>query len=92
MEDSLNRRVEAHALYMTQMLERLGVTPGELELYSSSEAIDGARAQCRTCRASKACSAWLDVRADKPPISIDNVPFFCPNRAYLASLCAIKKS
>ncbi|HSP26562.1 MAG TPA: DUF6455 family protein [Saliniramus sp.] len=91
MEDLLNRRVEAHALYMTEMLARLGFTPGDLEKHSSSEAAALAQARCETCRASHACGIWLDMRQDRPPIDIAQVPFFCPNREYLASVCASKK-
>jgi hypothetical protein len=92
MEDPLNRRVEAHALYITQMLARLGFTPGELERHSSSEAVAGARAQCSTCRASNACGIWLDTRGEHAPIDMAQVPFFCPNREYLATVCASRKS
>jgi hypothetical protein len=91
MEDSLNRRVAAHELYMTQMLARLGFTPDDLERLSNGKAACSARERCETCRASHACSIWLDMRAEKPPIDIAQVPFFCPNREYLASLCAGRK-
>jgi hypothetical protein len=91
MEDPLNRRVEAHALYMSEMLARLGFAPDDLEKYSSSEAIAGAQAQCATCRASNACGVWLGIREGRAPIDIAQVPFFCPNREYLASVCASRK-
>lgn len=88
MEDPLNRRVEAHALYMSEMLARLGFTPDDLERRSSSKALTGAQAQCATCRASNACGIWLGIHEDRSPIDIAAVPFFCPNREYLASVCA----
>ncbi len=88
MEDPLNQRVVAHALYMTQMLARLGFTPDDLERHSSSDATAGAQAQCATCRASNACSIWLATREDQQSINVAQVPFFCPNRQYLALLCA----
>ncbi len=92
MEDPINRRVEAHALYMTQMLERLGFSAEEFERHSGSEAAALARARCETCRASHACCTWLDMRTDRPQIDIAQVRFFCPNREYLATFCASRKS
>ena len=92
MEDPINRRVEAHALYMTQMIEHLGFSAEEFERHSGVEAAALAEARCETCRASHACGIWLDMRTAGSQIDIAQVPFFCPNREYLARFCASRKS
>lgn len=88
MENPINRRVESHSLYMNDMLERLGVSPDDLHTRSEPEAIAQAEEQCCSCRASKACGIWLEVKAEQPPISPSQIPFFCPNSRFIAALAS----
>lgn len=92
MENPINRRIESHSLYLTDMLERLGVSPEDLHTRSEPEAIAHAKEQCCGCRDSKACGSWLEVEADQPPINPSQIPNFCPNSKFLASLCESEKS
>lgn len=87
MENPINRRVESHSLYMNDMLDRLGVSPDDLQTRSDPGAIAHAQENCCGCCASKACGVWLEVKAEQPPISPSQIPFFCSNKDYLASLC-----
>jgi len=87
MENPINRRVESHSLYMNDMLDRLGVSPDDLQTRSDPEAIAHAKENCCGCCASKACGKWLESQAEQPPIGPSQIPVFCPNSDYLASLC-----
>jgi hypothetical protein len=74
MKDPLALRVEAHALYLTQMLARLGYS-GALDKHR--------RAQCRSCGTVTECARGLEEMAGEGG---DEAPGFCLNRDYLASL------
>ena len=69
---SLARR-EPRARNMGEMIDRLGVEPGQ--------SIDGGRIlrsmaqSCLACRAGEECRDWLDARTG----SLKAAPAFCPN-------------
>jgi hypothetical protein len=80
MEDPIARRVEAHALYLTRMLARLGYGMEALDGDPKGERL---HARCRSCQALAECAHWLEARTGETG---DEVPVFCLNRDYLASL------
>lgn len=80
MEDPLKLRVEAHTLYVTQMLARLGFGPDALDAHLQDDAL---LSRCRTCDATEKCARWLGNGANSRP---REVPDFCPNREHFASL------
>ncbi len=89
MEEPLNRRLAAHTLYMSEMLARLGFSLEDLESRADTRTTEKAKDRCRSCGAAKACAKWLEGR-ESGTIPISEVPFFCPNRELLASLCERK--
>jgi len=68
--------------YIYEMMQRLGIEPGESVIPRLSMAYLTAFNRCRACPAKEACREWLD---SMPP-SIVTAPNFCPNDDILFEL------
>lgn len=78
MTPSLADRVNANALYLREMMQRLGITPEDAAKEAESAALAAARRRCESCTHGEACSAWLSCeRSPSAP------PPFCPNGDFL---------
>jgi hypothetical protein len=68
--------------YLYEMMQRLGIEPGEGVLPRLSMAYMTAYRRCQTCPAKEACRDWLDSM----PQSMSVAPTFCPNTDILFEL------
>jgi len=68
--------------YLAEMMQRLGIEPGEGAIPRLSMAHMTAFHRCQGCAAKDACRAWLD---SMPP-AVTAPPDFCPNRDILFEL------
>jgi len=68
--------------YIYEMMQRLGIEPGEGAAARLSMAHITAFHRCQTCPAKKACREWLDAM----PPSVTVAPRFCPNDDILFEL------
>src|SRR3974390_2810293 len=69
--------------YLYEMMQRLGIEPGEGVVPRLSLAYMTAFQRCETCPAKEACREWLD---SMPPSLVTSVPNFCPNDDILFEL------
>lgn len=58
-----------------EMMERLGIAPGDGVTPRSALRYATAFHSCRACTSKRACREWLDSR----PASVGLAPSFCPN-------------
>jgi len=68
--------------YLYEMMQRLGVEPGEGVVPRLSLAYMTAFHRCQTCPVKEACREWLDSM----PRSVASAPSFCPNDDILFEL------
>jgi len=68
--------------YVYEMMQRLGIEPGEDVVPRLSLAYMTAFHRCQTCPAKTACRQWLDCM----PPSVVTAPSFCPNDDILFEL------
>lgn len=68
--------------YISEMMQRLGIEPGEGVVPRLSLAYMTAFHRCETCQVKKACREWLDSM----PQSVATAPGFCPNDDILFEL------
>jgi len=69
-------------IYLYEMMQRLGIEPGEGAVPRLSLAYMTAFRRCQTCPAKEACREWLDSM----PRSMASAPNFCPNDDILFEL------
>ena len=69
--------------YLYEMMQRLGIEPGEGVVPRLSLAYMTAFHRCETCPAKEACREWLD---SMPPSMVMAAPSFCPNDDVLFEL------
>ena len=68
--------------YISEMMQRLGIDPGEGAIPRLSMIYTTAFHRCEACPAKRACREWLD---SMPP-SVATAPDFCPNADLLFEL------
>jgi hypothetical protein len=68
--------------YLYEMMQRLGLEPGEGVVPRLSMAYMTAFHRCQTCPAKEACREWLDSM----PREVATAPSFCPNDDILFEL------
>jgi hypothetical protein len=68
--------------YLSEMMQRLGIEPGDGVVPRLSLAYMTAFHRCQSCPAKKACREWLDSM----PRSVASAPSFCPNDDILFEL------
>ena len=68
--------------YLYEMMQRLGIEPGEGVVPRLSMAYMTAFHRCQTCPVKEACREWLD----SIPQSVAAAPSFCPNDDILFEL------
>ena len=73
---------ENQPTYLYEMMQRLGVKPGECMGPRLSLNYMTAFHRCQACPAKEACREWLDLM----PQSVANAPNFCPNDDILFEL------
>ena len=66
---------EHQAIYICEMMERLGLEPGGGEAPRLGLSYATALRRCQACRSKRACRDWLDSL----PASAAIAPNFCPN-------------
>ncbi len=74
-----NRR---HPLYLIELMQRLGIDPGEGVIARLSLSYATAVHRCDACPAKQECRDWLD----SAPQSVTFAPHFCPNNDILFEL------
>jgi hypothetical protein len=72
----------AQPTYVYEMMQRLGIEPGEDVVPRLGLAYMTAFHRCKTCSAKSACRKWLDSM----PRSVVSAPSFCPNDDILFEL------
>ena len=75
---------ERQPLYLSEMMERLGVEPGGGVVPCLSLTYATALHRCEACRSTQACRDWLDTM----PVSVAFAPRFCANNDILFELQA----
>jgi hypothetical protein len=73
---------ERQRTYVSEMMQRLGIEPGEGAVPRLSLAYMTAVHRCETCQVKGACREWLDCM----PRSVAMAPSFCPNDDILFEL------
>ncbi len=68
-----------HPLYLIELMERLGIDPGEGVIARLSLSYDTAVRRCEACPTKQECRDWLD----SAPKSVSFAPRFCPNNDIL---------
>jgi hypothetical protein len=71
-----------HQTHLYEMMQRLGIEPGEGVVPSLGLAYMSAFRRCKACPAKEACRKWLDCM----PQSVATAPSFCPNDDILFEL------
>ena len=69
-------------IYISEMMQRLGIEPGEGILPRLSLSYATAFHRCEACPSKQACREWLDSM----PRSVASAPDFCPNGDILFEL------
>ena len=69
-------------LYLIELMERLGIDPGEGIIARLSLSYDTAVRRCEACPTKQKCRDWLD----SAPKSVSFAPRFCPNNDILFEL------
>jgi hypothetical protein len=73
---------DRQATHITEMMERLGIDPGEGAVPRLSLIYTTAFHRCEACQSKQACREWLDSM----PQSVASAPGFCPNDDILFEL------
>ena len=73
----LASRVELQARLLGEMMERLGVDPGEAARAGGGTALAAASRRCLYCSSAEICRHWLDDTGER------EAPAFCPNASFL---------
>ncbi len=73
---------ERQAIYMCEMMERLGIEPGGGVVPSLGLSYATALHRCEACPSKPKCRDWLDSM----PASVAVAPRFCPNADILFEL------
>jgi len=71
-----------HPLYLVDLMQRLGIEPGEGVVARLSLSYATAVRRCEACTAKQKCRDWLD----SAPQSVPFAPRFCPNSDILFEL------
>jgi hypothetical protein len=70
------------SICLYEMMQRLGIEPGESVVPRLSLAYMTALHRCQTCPGKESCRGWLDSM----PQAVARVPDFCPNNDILFEL------
>ena len=70
-------RLELQARLLGEMMERLGVDPGEAARAGGGTALATASRRCLYCSSAEICRHWLDDTGER------EAPAFCPNASFL---------
>jgi len=70
--------------FIYEMMQRLGIEPGEVTLPRLGLVYMTAFHRCQSCQVKEACRKWLDSM----PCSVANAPNFCPSEDILFELAA----
>lgn len=73
---------QTRTIYVSRMMERLGIEPGGSVVPRLSLRYATAYRRCRSCPSTRVCRQWLE----QAPISANLPPRFCPNADILFEL------
>ena len=73
---------ERQPTFIYEMMQRLGIEPGEVTLPRLGLVYMTAFHRCQSCQVNEACRKWLDSM----PCSVVNAPNFCPSEDILFEL------
>ena len=73
---------ERQPTFIYEMMQRLGIEPGEVMLPRLGLVYMTAFHRCQGCQVNEACRKWLDSM----PCSVVNAPNFCPSEDILFEL------
>ena len=73
---------ERQPTFIYEMMQRLGIEPGEVMLPRLGLVYMTAFQRCQSCQVNEACRKWLDSM----PCSVVNAPNFCPSEDILFEL------
>jgi hypothetical protein len=76
------KKSERQPTFIYEMMQRLGIEPGEVMLPRLGLVYMTAFHRCQSCQDKEACRKWLDSM----PCSVANAPNFCPSEDILFEL------
>ena len=81
------QKAERQPTFIYEMMQRLGIEPGEVMLPRLGLVYMTAFHRCQSCQVNEACRKWLDSM----PCSVVNAPNFCPSEDILFELAASRR-
>jgi hypothetical protein len=81
------KKSERQPTFIYEMMQRLGIEPGEVMLPRLGLVYMTAFHRCQSCQVKEACRKWLDSM----PCSVANAPNFCPCEDILFELAASRR-